>query len=279
MSIEKLVSAALAVVTLTVAASVLSVPEQAAAHTPEVSANCSTLSVNLTDYDLDPYGASVNRVVVTVDSVIVADTRFGESFAATYALGDETRPHTYTVVVDAFSGPYDFSVTDSSTPCAPPVATDASAAVSLSAASCSAAETLVLGTPVFATWGTPSALTGPASYSVTATADPGHAFSDGTTTLTLTGTLAGAMDPAAAPCVTVVVPERPLPITDVSELTSLNCAAMTRTTTTTTSTTDWVLDTAANTWVAAPAVVSASTVTIAVEPAEATGVAGGADHS
>lgn len=75
------------------------------------------------------------------------------------------------------------------------VAKDASASVSTTPPTCDVAEKLVLGQTTNATWGTPTRTTGPGSYSVTATATSGHAFGDGSSTKSFTGTLADKLDP------------------------------------------------------------------------------------
>ena len=84
--------------------------------------------------------------------------------------------------------------------CEIPDLKDATAAVSTTPATCSTPETLVLGAIANATWGTPTRTTGPGSYSVTATATAGHAFSNGSTTKVFGGTLADVLSPTSAGC-------------------------------------------------------------------------------
>ncbi len=83
--------------------------------------------------------------------------------------------------------------------CKPAVVKDASASVSTTPATCTTPEKLVLGQAIKATWGTPTRTTGPGSYSVTATANQGHAFSDGSPTKPFTGNLADKLDPNTVP--------------------------------------------------------------------------------
>lgn len=79
--------------------------------------------------------------------------------------------------------------------CQPTIVRDASASLSKTPATCSSGEKLTLGRVTNATWGTPSRTEGPGDYSVTATANSGHAFDDGSSTRTFTGTLGGKLDP------------------------------------------------------------------------------------
>ena len=84
------------------------------------------------------------------------------------------------------------TTTTTTTPAAP--LTDATAEVAPpTAATCSAPQTLVLGSIANAGWGTPTGATGPGTYSITATAVDGHAFSDGSLTKTFSGTLTGKL--------------------------------------------------------------------------------------
>ncbi|HEY4151860.1 MAG TPA: hypothetical protein VGM38_00925 [Pseudolysinimonas sp.] len=76
------------------------------------------------------------------------------------------------------------------------------AAPTIVAATCATGETVSLGTPTNATWGTVTGGTGPGSYSVTATGSNGHTFSDGQATATFTGTLAGPLSADNAACQT-----------------------------------------------------------------------------
>ena len=251
---------------MTSGASAVATATPADAHTPEVSATCSTLSVELTNYsgDRDP-----NRITVTVDSATVEKASFGATFAKTYPLGDSTVAHRYTVTVDAPGTVYDVAEEGTSVPCPAPMKKDAIATLAVTPADCDTSGTLVLGDSKNATWGVPTATTGPADYSVTATAVSGHAFADGKRSKTFTGAIEGKLDPAQAPCASViVVPERPVPTVVVSDETARDCDSLTQTTTTTTTTTGWRLDEPTNSWVAIPAVTTTSSATVPVAAAE-----------
>ncbi len=95
--------------------------------------------------------------------------------------------------------------------------TDAAAEVTVLPASCTAGESLVLGTITNAAWGKVDG-----AYTVVATALTGHLFPAGDgvskdgTTKTFTGTLAGILNPNAPPCATKAVPVKPTVVT-VSE--------------------------------------------------------------
>jgi hypothetical protein len=66
---------------------------------------------------------------------------------------------------------------------------DATAEVSTTPGTCDAPGTLVLGATHEADWGAPDLTTVSGRYTVTATAHPGHLFSDGTSALTLSGAI------------------------------------------------------------------------------------------
>lgn len=92
----------------------------ASAHTPRVEDTCSSLEVNLTQYN----GADVT---VTIDGTSVADEDFGRSWQRTFQL-DGKAGHTWTVDVDAHDGnQFDWSDsgrTEPCTPTSPPQGTD-----------------------------------------------------------------------------------------------------------------------------------------------------------
>jgi hypothetical protein len=90
--------------------------------------------------------------------------------------------------------------------CSIPDAKDAAAEVHTTDATCSTAQTLVLGTITNATWGTPTRTTGPGSYSVTATAVDGHRFADGSKTKVFTGTLSGVLSSTSPTCAPPCLP-------------------------------------------------------------------------
>ena len=85
----------------------------------------------------------------------------------------------------------------------PPTTMDAAAAApTIVAATCATGQTLSLGAVTNASWGAVTGGTGASTYSVTATATSGHAFSDGSATKDFTGTLTGTLSPNSAACQT-----------------------------------------------------------------------------
>lgn len=104
MNLKKLV--ALAGVTAVVATgAVMFGAMPASAHTPTVTADCSTgLTVNLVDYSTNGGHPQDNEVTVTIDGTQVDDQQFGASFNQTYPLGDQYAAHTYEVKVNAWDG-------------------------------------------------------------------------------------------------------------------------------------------------------------------------------
>ena len=263
MNLKKMLVLTLAAGTLAFGASAVSTVAPANAHTPEASATCSTLTVDLKSYDIGNDGAFVNSIRVEIDSELVEEADFGTSLRETYPLGDQEVAHDYRVEVDARGTQYDREFTGTSVPCVKEPAPDAGAAVSVTPSTCDTNGTLVLGEITNATWGVPTATTGPGDYSVTATAVVEHVFPDGASTQTFTGTLEGMLDSNTTQCAVIVDPEEPAPSWDVVEESSLDCDAATQTTTTTTTTNDWLFDVATNTWVAAPAVVTTASATVA----------------
>ena len=262
MKIKKMLACAIAAVTLAGGASIaLAAP--ATAHTPEASATCSTLTVALANYSVAADGSFINSVSVEIDSTVVDEADFGSSLRETFRLGDPAVAHDYLVDIDASGTQYDRQFSGTSVPCKVATTPDASAVLTVAPATCDVDGALILGDVKNANWGTPTTTVGPGQYAVTATATTGHTFADGKTAKSFAGTLDGRLDPAAAPCApVVVVPDRPAPVKDVVDTTSLDCDAGTQTTTTTTTTTDWALDTATNTWVATPPVVTVTTATV-----------------
>ena len=265
MRITTLSALAVAAGTLAFAASAVAVSTPASAHTPEASATCSTLTVALESYSVGNGGAFINSISVEIDSEVVDETDFGSSLHETYPLGDVTVAHEYVVEIDASGTQYDREFSGDSVPCKRAVAPDARAVVSVAPATCDANGSLQLGEVRNATWGTPSRVTGPGQYSVTATAAPDHLFADGTATQNFVGALDGAID-ANDPLCAVAIPVKPAPTREVVDTMAVDCAAATQTRTTTTTTVDWRLDTARNAWVTTPAVVTTSSATVAVAP-------------
>jgi len=273
---HRLASLALAA-TLLGTALVAAVAAPAVAHTPSASATCTTLSVSLQSYNSSRDKPKPNSVSVSIDGSPVDSQAFGSSFAHDYALGDSTRAHTWRVVIDAVDNGYDRTFDGTSKPCPAPLPKDAVASVHTTPPTCAAAGTLVLDTAVNATWSTPTGATGPAQYSVTATATRGHLFDDGTTSRVFTGSLPAALDASSAACkptppvvvppvvvpppviVTpppAVVPPKPAPLAVSGRVVTVDCVAKIVTTTTTTTTRDWVLDADGVTWVQSPPVVT-----------------------
>jgi hypothetical protein len=109
--------------------------------------------------------------------------------------------------------------------CTVPTLKDASASYTITPATCTVGETLVLGTPVNASWNSATTAlngtTGPASVSLTANADANHQFADGTTVYNKDVTLAGHLssdDPSCAPPPTIKQCETENPDTTVTDL-------------------------------------------------------------
>jgi hypothetical protein len=96
----------------------------ASAHTPKVTATCTELSVNLTQYS-GP--GEKNSVTVVVDGEPVATEKFEKGFQGSYPL-DGAENHTWSVTVDAHDGKngtqYDFTKSDSTTACDAPAEED-----------------------------------------------------------------------------------------------------------------------------------------------------------
>jgi hypothetical protein len=178
----------------------------ASAHTPEVESTCTTLTVTLTNYSTSNENAKPNTVTVSIDDQTVEESTFGAGFTDSYTFDDKTVAHHYEVTIDSVDNAYDRTFSGDSEPCLPPappvLPNNARAELSTTPAACGVAGTLVLGAVKNAEWGTPTATTGPANYSVTATATEGHVFGDGEPSMTLTGTLEGALDTTVAPCAT-----------------------------------------------------------------------------
>jgi choice-of-anchor A domain-containing protein len=91
----------------------------ASAHIPSVTATCTTLTVKF-----DAYGAnSTNRLTVKVDSSVVENTTFGNSFAQKVYTFSGTVAHTYVIEVDAQDNGHDLlvakgtAITGTTTPC------------------------------------------------------------------------------------------------------------------------------------------------------------------
>ncbi|WP_157981651.1 hypothetical protein [Protaetiibacter intestinalis] len=97
---------------------------------------------------------------------------------------------------------YDAKHTDLSALMTVPLCAGAEASLTITPATCTAPEKVVLGATSHAAWGALDRVSGPGSYTVTATADPGYRFADDSTAKTFSGTLAGVLpksDPSCAP--------------------------------------------------------------------------------
>lgn len=106
------------------------------AHSPAVTADCDSLSMRFAGYTVVAArpatgGAPAvaadetpNTVTVTIDGTVSAPVKFGRSYSSTIALDDQ-KPHTYTVVLDAYDDGYDRTFTDTTTACVlvPPATT------------------------------------------------------------------------------------------------------------------------------------------------------------
>ncbi len=87
----------------------------ASAHTPDVTADCTTLSVKLW-----AYSKKSNELTVTVDGKEVESTTFERQLTRSYDL-DPTQDHTWTVSVDASDGrQYDYEQSGSTRACETP---------------------------------------------------------------------------------------------------------------------------------------------------------------
>jgi len=177
-----------------------------AAPAPTITATCSTLSIALDGY---PVGA--NSIDIVVDGSAPVTIPFSETLIAEFVFLDPTVAHSWAVTIHFVGSSYDPTFEDATAPCeAPPEPLPAAtAALSTIPAGCNGhPEQLVLGDLANASWGAASRMIGPGDYSVTATADPGHLFADGTSHLLFTGTLAAeqvtpaCVPPPAAPPIT-----------------------------------------------------------------------------
>jgi choice-of-anchor A domain-containing protein len=98
----------------------------ASAHTPTVSATCSTLTVKMDYYG----GGTTNRLTVTIDDTVVENTTFGDNFAQKIYSFSGAVAHTYVVEIDAQDNGYDRlvskgnAITGTTTPCTTAVCTN-----------------------------------------------------------------------------------------------------------------------------------------------------------
>lgn len=115
---------------ITVAAGGIAVASVAAAdaETPTVTADCSTLHVNLANYTAPATSAEQNTVSVTVAGALVETTGFSTGFTKDYAFADATKATAWSVAVTAWDDPNGTSggtktITGTSTPCTAPTVT------------------------------------------------------------------------------------------------------------------------------------------------------------
>jgi hypothetical protein len=170
--------------------------ESASAHNPTVTATCTTLSVSLSNYTSTSSNTNDNKVAVTINGATQNFDFKGSSFSKTFAFTNSKVNNSYEVKITAWDAPnnssYSPDIKGTTTGCAPTITKDASAAgVVLTAATCTTGQIATPGDVTEASWNSSKPTTGPGSYSYTATAVSGHEFSDGTTTKSFSGTLAG----------------------------------------------------------------------------------------
>jgi len=221
---------------------ILALPVAASAHAPTISATCSTLDISLQDYPSSAEAPTPNSATVSIDGTEVATVPFGQSYVATFDLGDPLVAHAWSVAIHAVDASFDPTFTGRSEPCEAPTPQDATAAVEVSPSTCTTGQTVALGAIAYAVWG-PLEVTG-SSYSVVATAVDGHLFDDGLDTRILTGTLYGPLAPSTPQCA-------PPPVVETTELGDLDCSTTTLTTIITTTTTGWLFDASSAAWVPA----------------------------
>lgn len=163
-----------------VAATVLGLAVPASAHTHDVTSNCHSVTVNLNYYNT----RVVNTVRVTVNGTVETDQTFPSSFVRTYEFANPYQTNTYRVkVVAGDNSRYSFDTgTRSVAGC--PLTKDASASLTVSPPTCDSAGSVTVTSTVNAS------LVGSLDQSVGQhsgqfTADLGHAFADGSTTLSI----------------------------------------------------------------------------------------------
>lgn len=139
--------------------------------------------------------ARTNIYSVSINGTPVDSGDFSESFAKDYAFSDSTVANSWSVTVTPHDGTAE-TTTGTSSPCVAAVVY-ATASVSTVPATCDSGEILVYGDITNADWNTsstPDRTEGPlAEYTVIADADTGHPFSDESTSMPFTGSLAGPL--------------------------------------------------------------------------------------
>lgn len=233
--LPKILTAALLGSALCIAA-----PVATSAHTPAASPTCSTLNVELQSYVSSDDAPTPNSVTVVIDGTEIVNVDFGRSYSQSFLLGDESVAHTWSVVIDAVDNGYDATLSGTTTPCGSPLPRDASAATTLSEATCTTGELPVLGAVANAVWG--ELEVDADSYSVTATAIEDHLFDDGLATRTFTGPLAPPLAPWSTQCA-------PAPTQYQQSAEYVDCDTATVTTSLTLTTIGWVYDDASGSWI------------------------------
>ena len=121
---KKLLAAASAVA-LALGLALIAVASPASAHTPVITATCSSLTVSLSNYAADAAHPQANTVAVTVDGAPVTDpavTTFANAYTHTWSF-DSAKSHTYTVTVVAWDNyTYDVHRSGAIDPCVTPAA-------------------------------------------------------------------------------------------------------------------------------------------------------------
>ena len=73
----------------------------ASAHTPTISADCTALTVHLTNYQTVQGNSTPNTVTVTIDGTALPTVHFGTSFSQTYNFAQGAAQHSYRVQIVA----------------------------------------------------------------------------------------------------------------------------------------------------------------------------------
>ena len=158
--------------------------------------------------DVDNTSKAANGWFTTLDATLLPADVCGAGWAVQQDKASFTGafsfPATITPPVDNIGWPplYDAKHQNLKTLLTVPLCAGASAAVTLTPATCSAPESIALGAVTHASWGALNRSVGPGAYSVTATAESGYRVADGATTKVFSGTLSGKLsadDPACAP--------------------------------------------------------------------------------
>ncbi|MCS0498363.1 hypothetical protein [Protaetiibacter mangrovi] len=158
--------------------------------------------------DVDNTSKDANPWFSSLDAALLPSDVCGPGWAVQQDkvsfTGSFSFPSTITPPVDNIGWPplYDAKHSELSSLVTVPLCAGASAAVTITPATCSAPASIALGAVTHASWGALSRSVGPGAYSVVATAESGYRFDDGGTTKTFSGTLAGRLsadDPSCAP--------------------------------------------------------------------------------